>query len=84
MSDVDFIERKIELIIREVLCVEMITIYNYSTLADLGANSLDKVDIILEIEKEFNIDISKTYPNRIYELDFEQLCFLVQKSMKLF
>lgn len=49
---------KITSIIAEKLHVDAATINPQSTLQDLGADSLDMVDIIMKIEEEFGIEIN--------------------------
>lgn len=58
--------QKVTSIIAEKLHVEAATINPQSTLQDLGADSLDMVDIIMKIEEEFNIEIN--------DEDAEKLC----------
>jgi len=49
---------KIISIIAEKLHVDASTINAQSTLQDLGADSLDMVDIIMKVEEEFGIEIN--------------------------
>jgi len=49
---------KIISIIAEKLHVDAATINPQSTLQDLGADSLDMVDIIMKVEEEFGIEIN--------------------------
>jgi acyl carrier protein len=49
---------KITSIIAEKLHVDVASINPQSTLQDLGADSLDMVDIIMKIEEEFGIEIN--------------------------
>lgn len=49
---------KIISIIAEKLHVEAVAVNPQSTLQDLGADSLDMVDIIMKIEEEFGIEIN--------------------------
>ena len=49
---------KITAIIAEKLHVDAASINPQSTLQDLGADSLDMVDIIMKIEEEFGIEIN--------------------------
>jgi len=49
---------KITSIIAEKLHVDAATVNPQSTLQDLGADSLDMVDIIMKIEEEFGIVIN--------------------------
>lgn len=49
---------KINSIIAEKLHIDSTEINSQSTLQDLGADSLDMVDIIMKIEEEFGIEIN--------------------------
>ena len=49
---------KIISIIAEKLHVDVATINTQSTLQDLGADSLDMVDIVMKVEEEFGIEIN--------------------------
>ena len=50
--------QKITSIIAEKLHIDAATIHGTSTLQDLGADSLDMVDIIMKVEEEFGIEIN--------------------------
>lgn len=53
------IEQRVKLLIADTLGVELEEVTDDSLLYDhLNADSLDAVEIIMEIEKEFNIQIS--------------------------
>ena len=53
------IEERVKDLISDKLGVDLEEVVNDATLADgLGADSLDTVEIIMELEKEFNIVIS--------------------------
>lgn len=49
---------KITSIIAEKLHVDAAAINPQSTLQDLGADSLDMVDIVMKVEEEFGIEIN--------------------------
>jgi len=49
--------KKIYAIIAEKLTIEQSTITHTSTLQNLGADSLDLVEIIMLLEEQFNIEI---------------------------
>ena len=54
----DNLEEKVKNIIAKELGVEMEKLTeNASFMEDLGADSLDTVELVMEFEKEFNIDI---------------------------
>ncbi len=46
-----------ELIAKNIKGIDVSTITNEHTLEDLGADSLDSVEIVLAIEQEFDIEI---------------------------
>lgn len=50
--------QKISSIIAEKLHVDAANINPQATLQDLGADSLDMVDIVMKIEEEFGIEIN--------------------------
>ena len=50
------IEAKVKEIVEDTLGVEEVR--NDQTFEELGADSLDTVELIMEIEEEFNLDIS--------------------------
>ena len=51
-------QEKIVAIIAETLTIEIHTIKPDSTFEGLGADSLDRLDIIMKIEEAFGVDIS--------------------------
>ncbi len=50
--------QKIKSIIAEKLHVDVASINPQATLQDLGADSLDMVDIVMKVEEEFGIEIN--------------------------
>lgn len=63
MSD---IEKKVKEIIAEKLGVDEIVVKNEASFAnDLGADSLDTVELIMEFEKEFGISIPDDQAEKI-------------------
>jgi acyl carrier protein len=59
---------KIVAIIAEKLHIEPSTINAQSTLQDLGADSLDMVDIIMKVEEEFGIEINDEDAEKIHNV----------------
>ena len=51
------LESKIKDIINDVLIIDPDTINETDSIVDLGADSLDCVEIVMECEKEFRINI---------------------------
>jgi acyl carrier protein len=50
--------QRIRTIVAEKLGIEPLAITPESTLQDLGADSLDMVEIIIQLEEDFNIQIN--------------------------
>lgn len=60
------VANKVKEIIAEKLGVELSTVTeNASFTNDLGADSLDTVELIMEFEREFDIEISEEYAEKI-------------------
>lgn len=59
---------KIVSIIAEKLHIEPSAINAQSTLQDLGADSLDMVDIIMKVEEEFGIEINDEDAEKIHNV----------------
>jgi acyl carrier protein len=59
---------KIISIIAEKLHIEPAIIKPESTLQDLGADSLDMVDIIMKVEEEFGIEINDEDAEKIHNV----------------
>ena len=59
---------KIISIIAEKLHVDAATIQSQSTLQDLGADSLDMVDIIMKVEEEFGIEINDEDAEKLHNV----------------
>lgn len=60
--------RKVTSIIAEKLNMDVQSINAQSTLQDLGADSLDMVDIIMKIEEEFGIEINDEDAERLHNV----------------
>ncbi len=56
---------RVKAIIVETLSVDEGAVTETSTFADLGADSLDTVDIIMKFEKEFDVKISDDEAQKI-------------------
>jgi acyl carrier protein len=60
------IEQRIKKIIKEKLDIKEKNILNHSSFVeDLGADSLDTVELIMALEEEFNIEISDEEAEKI-------------------
>jgi acyl carrier protein len=60
--------QKIKSIIAEKLHVDAATINPQSTLQDLGADSLDMVDIVMKVEEEFGIEINDEDAEKLHNV----------------
>jgi acyl carrier protein len=79
------IERKqIETKVKEILCYIMDldnnTISKKSNLKQLGANSQDQYEFIMNIEQEFNIDCKSLDPDFVYNVSIESLCKYIENA----
>lgn len=60
------VEEKVKAIIAEKLGVDVAKVTNEASFtADLGADSLDTVELMMEFEKEFNIQIPEEAAEKI-------------------
>lgn len=59
---------KITSIIAEKLNIDAASINAQSTLQDLGADSLDMVDIIMKVEEEFGIEINDEDAEKLHNV----------------
>lgn len=60
------ITEKVKFIIHDQLCLENGEIHHNSNIVDdLGADSLDEVEIVMTIEEEFDIEISDEEAEKI-------------------
>ena len=60
--------RKVTSIIAEKLHIDAATINPQSTLQDLGADSLDMVDIVMKVEEEFGIEINDEDAEKLHNV----------------
>jgi len=60
--------QKISAIIADKLHVDIATVNPQATLQDLGADSLDMVDIIMKIEEEFSIEINDEDAEKLHNV----------------
>lgn len=75
------VEKTIGNIIKQRLKIPTELIQSHLTLKELGANSLDQVEIILDIENEFKISIAENYPHKIYSLELKDLYIVVKMAI---
>ncbi len=73
------IETIVSKIIMEKLGISEADISHESTLKDLGANDLQEVEIILEIEQEFGISIPDYLEPEIFKIS--TLCDYIKKKV---
>lgn len=62
------IEQRIKKIIAEQLGVEESTIKSDTTFEDLGADSLDQVELVMALEDEFEIELSDEVAEKLTSL----------------
>ena len=62
------IETKLRSMVAAQLHIEADTITSEATLTSLGADSLDVVELIMNVEDEFNIEISDTAVESMHTL----------------
>lgn len=60
---------KVVRIISEKLAIDASTIKSQSTLHDLGADSLDLVEIIMKLEEQFGIEINDAKAETLKNID---------------
>ena len=59
MTDIDKIQEKVKKIISEKLSVDIAEVVSEAAFVDdLGADSLDLVELIMSMEEEFDVEIS--------------------------
>ncbi len=80
--NINSIKSKTSEIISKQLRVETSEINGLTTLHNLGADLLDKVEIILSIEKKFKI-LMYTQPDKLYESNFDNLCNQIHQTILL-
>lgn len=51
------LETKINALIAEHLCIDIMKVVADAELEKLGADSLDRIEIVMELEEEYNISI---------------------------
>lgn len=74
------IERRVNAVIEQTIGADMSDATNETELAGLGADSLDVVECIMEIEKEFSITIPDTEAEKAKTLG--ALYEVVQETLK--
>ena len=75
----DFIERVKKIIIEQLDVAEEDVVPTASFVDDLGADSLDQVELIMAMEEEFNVSISDEDAEKI--LTVQDAIDYVQKAM---
>jgi len=76
-------QQEIETIITEILIEELAITRNVitldSTFKDLGADSLDEMEIMIHIEKKFHLTISDEGATKLY--DVRDLCKYIEAKL---
>ena len=63
------VKQKVVLVIKKHLSVEEKSIISAKSFEDLGADSLDMVEIIMSLEEKFNIEISDDDAEKFTSID---------------
>jgi acyl carrier protein len=66
---------------KQVLQIDIDYINPGSTLCELNANYLDQVEIILEMEKVFKIDVAVNYPDTFYNETIRNICEIIHNKI---
>jgi len=77
------IETKVIEILSCIMDLNNIVISNKSTLKQLGADSLDQHDFLMEIEKEFEINYSSLEDAFANNMNIEGLCQYIENAITL-
>jgi len=77
------IETKVIAILHDILDLNNVTISNKSSLKQFGLDSLDKHDLLMEIEKEFKINYETLDQDFFYDLSIEDLCRHIESEIIL-
>ena len=65
-----------------ILGVEPESVKTDTQLSELGADSLDEVEIIMELERKFGIDITDEKLDTTDSLKVSQVCDLVERKLR--
>ncbi len=68
MMTFDAIFEKLTVIVAEKLHIDRATVTLGSTMQDLGADSLDMVEIVMKIEEEFNIQVNDADAEKLHTM----------------
>lgn len=68
MMTFEAIFEKLTTIVAEKLHIDKTTVTQGSTMQDLGADSLDMVEIVMKIEEEFNIQINDAEAEKLHTM----------------
>lgn len=75
----DQISIQVRQLLAEQLTIDPTKITENSTLDELGADSLDRVEMIMKLEDLFNIDISDDDADRLTSID--SLCSYIEQCL---
>ena len=73
------IKAKVVLIVKDKLSVDAKVIEDAHSFEDLGADSLDMVEIVMSVEEKFNIEITDEEAEKITSVD-QAVKLIVKKS----
>jgi acyl carrier protein len=80
MMTFDVIFEKLAHIVAEKLRIDRSLVTLSSTMQDLGADSLDMVEIVMKIEDEFNIQINDADAEKLQTM--QEVAEYIQKQVK--
>ena len=75
------IEQKTKAVVCHYLSIDESKVKLRKTLRKLGADSLDVVEIFMELEKEFGIDFVPIFPNTLYSKSIGSICKYIEKKL---
>jgi acyl carrier protein len=75
------VETKVIAILRDILDLNNLTIKTKYSLKQLGLDSMDKHDLLMEVAKEFKIDYEMLDQNFIYDLTIEGFCKCIENEI---
>jgi acyl carrier protein len=80
MMTFEMIFEKLSAIVAEKLRIDRTLVKLESTMQDLGADSLDMVEIVMKIEEEFNIQINDADAEKLHTM--REVVAYIQGHMK--
>jgi len=75
------IEQKTKAIVSHYLSIDESKVKLRKSLRKLGADSLDTVEIFMELEHEFGVEFVPSFPNKIYSKSIGSICEYIEKIL---